>query len=141
MMQTDGNETVLPINTEMEAQEKKKSMSLEEVKEAEAKKAPEDQATLFFMTFLPRFNILVNSMSNKQLRKVLMSVVEGPLSDTDYSRYEPKMIDAISMGLNLITARTALEMHALAEEMDKKDLTNNPTMDNNKEEESKNDKN
>jgi len=97
----DGNEAI-KLEQEMIAQEQLNQTP------------PEEVAATMFNLYLPRFQMLVDKLSNKSLRRVLKALVEYPLVEEEYKLSEQEK-DTFLVAENLILAKVMMINHTLME--------------------------
>lgn len=80
--------------------------------------SPEDVAATMFHTFLPRLKHTVLKLSNKQLRRILIAVVESPLHDQPLELKTKEEKLAFYDALQLIEAKYIMVAATYAEKLD-----------------------
>lgn len=67
----------------------------------------EELACMMLKLYTPRFNALIDQLSNRQLRRVIKSLVEFPLG-RDYQHNDPKEKECFAIGQGLQDAKMVL---------------------------------
>ena len=67
----------------------------------------------FFTLYWPKFCQLVMKLSNKQLRRVLMAVVEHPLNEKPFHFTTQEEKDAFNIGVQLAQSNALMQMVTL----------------------------
>lgn len=98
----DGNEAV--------------QLEQEMIKQAQGSQTPpEEVAASMFNLYLPRFQMMVDKLSNKSLKRVLKALIEYPLvvDETNLSKTEK---ETFLVAENLILAKVMMINHTLLEQ-------------------------
>jgi DNA primase large subunit len=88
---------------------------------------PEEVAATMFNLYLPRFQNMVDKLSNKSLKRVLKALIEYPLVEDDMKLSETEK-DAFLVAENLILAKVMMINHTLMQQQ--VDLQNQQESDN-----------
>lgn len=78
-----------------------------------AQQNPLELHAQFFTLYWPKFCQLVMKLSNKQLRRVLMAVVEHPLNDKPFNFTTQQEKDAFTIGVQLAQSNALMQMVTL----------------------------
>lgn len=95
-----GNETAVQLEQEMIKQEQ-----LDQT-------PPEEVAATMFNLYLPRFQLMVDKLSNKSLKRVLKALIEYPLVEDDTKLSETEK-ETFLVAENLILAKVMMINHTL----------------------------
>jgi hypothetical protein len=76
---------------------------------------PEEVAAAMFNLYLPRFQMMVDKLSNKSLRRVLKALIEYPLVEEDTKLSELEK-DTFLVAENLILAKVMMINHTLMQQ-------------------------
>jgi len=98
----DGNEAV-QLEQEMIKQEQL------------AQTPPEEVAASMFNLYLPRFQMMVDKLSNKSLKRVLRALIEYPLVEEDTKFSSDLEKETFLVAENLILAKIMMINHTLME--------------------------
>ena len=74
----------------------------------------EAAATMFYM-YLPKYKQLVDTLSNKQARRVLKALVEVPLQNADYKHPTEEEKTAFLIGDRLLQAKFVMMLETLSQ--------------------------
>jgi hypothetical protein len=74
---------------------------------------PEEVAASMFNLYLPRFQLMVDKLSNKSLRRVLKALIEYPLVEEDFKFSNELEKEAFLVAENLILAKVMMINHTL----------------------------
>jgi hypothetical protein len=89
----------------------------EMIKQAEATQTPpEEVAAAMFNLYLPRFQMMVNKLSNKSLRRVLKALIEYPLVEEGFKFSGELEKETFLVAENLILAKVMMINHTLMEQ-------------------------
>lgn len=83
---------------------------------------PEEVASMFFTMYLPRFFTQVDTLSNKDLRRLVKALVECPLNDSPYKFHSDTAKEAFVTGLRLLEAKQSMILHVMSEEQNLEQL-------------------
>lgn len=98
----DGNEAV--------------KLEQEMIKQQEMQQTPpEEVAAAMFNLYLPRFQMMVDKLSNKSLKRVLKALIEYPLVEDDTKLSETEK-DTFLVAENLILAKVMMINHTLMQQ-------------------------
>ena len=88
----------------------------EMIKQAEANQTPpQEVAAAMFNLYLPRFQMMVDKLSNKSLRRVLKALIEYPLVEEDFKFSGELEKETFLIAENLILAKVMMINHTLME--------------------------
>ncbi len=76
---------------------------------------PEEIASMMFAMYLPRFFTQVDTLSNKDLRRLVKALVETPLNDEPYKFHSPAAKEAFNIGVSLLDSKYVMIMHTYSE--------------------------
>ena len=76
---------------------------------------PEEVAAAMFNLYLPRFQMMVDKLSNKSLKRVLKALIEYPLVDDETNLSETEK-ETFLVAENLILAKVMMINHTLLEQ-------------------------
>lgn len=99
---------------------------------------PEEVASAMFNLYLPRFQQMVDKLSNKSLRRVLKALIEYPLVDEDFKFSGELEKETFLVAENLILAKVMMINHTLLEQeasLQNKEVNDNVVEETNKENE------
>lgn len=89
----------------------------EMIKQAEINQTPpEEVAAAMFNLYLPRFQMMVDKLSNKSLRRVLKALIEYPLVEEDFKFSGELEKETFLVAENLILAKVMMINHTLMEQ-------------------------
>ena len=89
----------------------------EMIKRAEANQTPpQEVAAAMFNLYLPRFQMMVDKLSNKSLRRVLKALIEYPLVEEDFKFSGELEKETFLIAENLILAKVMMINHTLMEQ-------------------------
>jgi len=89
----------------------------EMIKQAEANQTPpQEVAAAMFNLYLPRFQMMVDKLSNKSLRRVLKALIEYPLVEEDFKFSGELEKETFLIAENLILAKVMMINHTLMEQ-------------------------
>lgn len=88
---------------------------------------PEEVAASMFNLYLPRFQAMVDKLSNKSLRRVLKALIEYPLVEEDFKFSGELEKEAFLVAENLILAKVMMINHTLMQHQE--DLQNGKETD------------
>jgi len=74
---------------------------------------PEEVAASMFNLYLPRFQLMVDKLSNKSLRRVLKALIEYPLVEEDFKFSNELEKETFLVAENLILAKVMMINHTL----------------------------
>ena len=74
---------------------------------------PEEVAASMFNLYLPRFQMMVDKLSNKSLRRVLKALIEYPLVEEDFKFSGELEKETFLVAENLILAKVMMINHTL----------------------------
>jgi hypothetical protein len=74
---------------------------------------PEEVAASMFNLYLPRFQLMVDKLSNKSLRRVLKALIEYPLVEDDFKFSSELEKETFLVAENLILAKVMMINHTL----------------------------
>lgn len=98
---------------------------IEKTEEMNSKNNAEDVAATFFYAYLPRFKGMVESMSSRMLKRLIIALVEVPLNEKTYDPKNQSEKDAFLIGDQLLQAKMSMIIHTLYEKMEQeKEKTN-----------------
>lgn len=80
---------------------------------------PEDIAATMVYLYLPKFQMLLDRLSNKALRRLIYKLVEYPLGE-DIKAKTAEEHNAFMIGNKLLEAKYMMIFHTLAQEMEKR---------------------
>lgn len=80
--------------------------------------SPEDIFAGMIQIFMPRFGLLLNGLSNNQLRKLMRALVESPLNKKAYDSFDKKAKEAFMIGEKILMAKGALIMQAFSQKIE-----------------------
>ncbi len=78
---------------------------------------PQEVAAQLFTLYLPRFQQLVDELSNNELRRVLKNVVEFPLADPPIKHISPEEKEAFQIGHQLVQANIMMQIYTYNESL------------------------
>ena len=88
----------------------------EMIKRAEENQTPpQEVAAAMFNLYLPRFQMMVDKLSNKSLRRVLKALIEYPLVEEDFKFSGELEKETFLIAENLILAKVMMINHTLME--------------------------
>ena len=100
----------------------------EMIKQAQTQETPpEEVAAAMFNLYLPRFQLMVDKLSNKSLKRVLKALIEYPLVEEDVKFSSDLEKETFLVAENLILAKIMMINHTLMEQQ--VDLQNLETSD------------
>lgn len=79
---------------------------------------PEEVAAAMFNLYLPRFQIMVDKLSNKSLRRVLKALIEYPLVEEDFKFSGELEKETFLVAENLILAKVMMINHTLMQQQE-----------------------
>jgi hypothetical protein len=89
----------------------------EMIKRAESNQTPpQEVAAAMFNLYLPRFQMMVDKLSNKSLRRVLKALIEYPLVEEDFKFSGELEKETFLIAENLILAKVMMINHTLMEQ-------------------------
>ncbi len=89
----------------------------EMIKRAEENQTPpQEVAAAMFNLYLPRFQMMVDKLSNKSLRRVLKALIEYPLVEEDFKFSGELEKETFLIAENLILAKVMMINHTLMEQ-------------------------
>lgn len=74
---------------------------------------PQDVAAMHFTMYLPRFESMVNSMSAKQLKKLIIGLATVPIINDKFTGVTQLEKDAFYLGEDLLTTKHVMVLSAL----------------------------
>lgn len=77
---------------------------------------PEEVAAAMFNLYLPRFQAMVDKLSNKSLKRVLKALIEYPLVEEDFKFSGELEKETFLVAENLILAKVMMINHTLMEQ-------------------------
>jgi hypothetical protein len=77
---------------------------------------PEEVAASMFNLYLPRFQLMVDKLSNKSLRRVLKALIEYPLVEEETKFSSSMEKETFLVAENLILAKIMMINHTLMEQ-------------------------
>ncbi len=90
-------------------------MSESEVKKTPIGNDPQDVAAMMFSTYHPRFEMLISTLSNNELRRVLQNIVMYPLADPPIKHVSNQEKEAFQVGYKLAQANQMMQMYTYGE--------------------------
>lgn len=88
----------------------------EMIKQAQGSQTPpEEVASAMFNLYLPRFQMMVDKLSNKSLKRVLRALIEYPLVEEDTKFSSDIEKETFLVAENLILAKIMMINHTLME--------------------------
>lgn len=88
----------------------------EMIKQAQGSQTPpEEVASAMFNLYLPRFQMMVDKLSNKSLKRVLRALIEYPLVEEDTKFSSDLEKETFLVAENLILAKIMMINHTLME--------------------------
>jgi len=103
-----------------------KEIVQEQLQRATTDYDPFEAAAKIFTMFLPQFRMLVRSMSNRQLRRLVMALIEVPLQKKDYKHPTKEEQAAFMVGDRLLQAKWAMMLQTLEEHARKQSVNAPP---------------
>jgi hypothetical protein len=105
---TEESNVVDPASLESAMIEKAKSRSED----------PAEVAATLFTLYLPRFHAIVDTLSNKALRRLIKAIIEHPLEDQPYHLKEQEEKEAFSIALALVESKFVMIMNTYNDNLD-----------------------
>lgn len=76
---------------------------------------PQDVAATMFSMYHPRFELIVDTLSNNELRRVLKNVVLFPLADPPIKHISTQENEAFQLGVKLAQANQMMQLWTYSE--------------------------
>lgn len=76
---------------------------------------PVEVAAMMFSMYLPKMEILIDSLSGKAVKRVLKSLIRVPLVDTTFNGRSENENNAFSVGARLFEAKWLMMLSALSD--------------------------
>jgi len=96
----------------------KKLLAEEEAKFAKPQHDDAEIASMMLSLYTPRFNMLVDKLSNRELKRLIKALVEFPLGKT-YKHVSKEENEAFMIGQGLMDAKMVLVVKTYSENKDK----------------------